>query len=111
MTRHITFRASPAVTARIAELAEARGSTKAAAIRAAVVSAATPKHAPAVPTEAEVLELLGEAARGGSVAAMKELLVYHRERRGVAGAVDAVAELDELAARRRPYGPVRNGAR
>jgi Ribbon-helix-helix protein, copG family len=67
--------------ARLEELAEARGSTKAAAIRRAIVEATTPKDAPAVPTELEVLELLSTAARGGNVAAMRELLAYHRERR------------------------------
>ena len=54
----LSIRVSPVVLRRVEELAEARGSTKAAAIRAAIVEATTPKDAPAVPTEREVLRRL-----------------------------------------------------
>jgi hypothetical protein len=59
------------------------------------VEATTPADSQPVPTEDEVLQLLGEAARGGSVAAMRELRAYHRE-----SGPGALAELDELAHRR-----------
>ena len=43
-----------------------------------------------------MLELLGESARSGNVAAMKELRKYHRER--PKGETDGpLAEVDELA--------------
>ena len=45
-----------------------------------------------------VMLLLREAARCGSVPAMKELRAYHRER--AAGDQDGLARFDELAARR-----------
>jgi hypothetical protein len=49
------------------ELAEGRGGNRAAAIRGAIVEASTPKDAPRVADEREVLELLGESARAGNV--------------------------------------------
>jgi hypothetical protein len=49
------------------------------AIQAALVEATMPEDASAVPSEQEVLHLLGEAARAGNVAAMKELRAYHRK--------------------------------
>jgi hypothetical protein len=56
-----------------------------------------------------VLGLLSEAARGGSVSAMRELLAVHHERRRRPVKLDAgeraVAELDELAARRGRHTP------
>jgi predicted transcriptional regulator len=70
----IGFRASPVLQRRLDELAEAHGGSRATAIRSAVVEATLPEHASRVPDRDEVLELLGEAARGGSVAAMVELL-------------------------------------
>jgi hypothetical protein len=51
-----------------------------------------------VPTEEELLELLGQAARRGSVPAIKELLAYHRKTRG--GGECLFTEFDELAKRR-----------
>ena len=51
-----------------------------------------------VPSEHEVLLLLSEQARCGSVPAMKELRADHRER--AAGDQDGLAQFDELAARR-----------
>jgi hypothetical protein len=95
----VGFKASVPVRRRIEELAERRGGNRSAAIRAAILEATTPADAPLVPDEHEVLALLGEAARGGNVAAMKELLAYHRERRHGRGR-DAVDQLDELAERR-----------
>jgi hypothetical protein len=76
----ITFRASPILVARIDALAAARGSTRSAAIKAAILEASIPAGASSVPDDHEVLVLLSDAARAGNVAAMKELLAYHRER-------------------------------
>ena len=53
-----------------------------------------------VPDGQEVLELLGQAARCGSVSAMKELLAYHREREAESDEFAEFAEFDELARRR-----------
>jgi hypothetical protein len=50
--------------------------------------------------EREVLELLSSAARAGSVAAMKEMRVYWRERPEPDRAGDILDELDEVAALR-----------
>ena len=98
----ITFRASPVLVARIDRLAEARKASRSAVIKAAIVEATVPEHATAVVDEHELLVLLSEAARGGSVSAIKVLLAYHRERRSGGEQVrDVLDELDELAALRR----------
>jgi len=62
------------------------------------MEATVPENQSAVPDAAEALVLLGEAARAGSVSAMKELLAHHRERRQQGG--DALSAVDELAAKR-----------
>ena len=49
------------------------------------------EHATAIADEHEVVGLLSEAARGGSVAAMKELRAYHRERQFLGGGVALAA--------------------
>jgi predicted transcriptional regulator len=108
-TKTVSFRASPVLQRRIEELAEARGMNRSKAIQAALVEATVPEEASAVPSEQELLHLLGEAARAGNVAAMKELRAYHREHERdetetpKKGSVEA---LDELASRR----PRRTGA-
>ena len=97
----ITFRASPVLVARIEELAEAKKSTRSGAIKMAIVEATVPDHATGVPDEQELLVLLGQAARGGSVAAMRELLAHHRERKQPADN-GVFAGVDDLARRRQP---------
>ncbi len=83
--------------ARLDRLAEATGSSRSAAIKRAILEASiTPAEAGTVPDEHEVLVLLSEAARGGNVTAMRELLAYHREREQVREP-DAIDALDELA--------------
>ena len=77
MTQHVTFRASPLLVARIDRLVAARKTSRSAAIKAAIVEATAPEHATAIADKHEVLVLLTEAARGGSVSAMKVLLAYH----------------------------------
>jgi hypothetical protein len=78
-------------------------------MRAAILEATVPEHATAIADEHEVLVLLSEAARGGSVSAMKALLAFHRGRgRQPEVGREVCDELDELAHRRRP--PVRDGA-
>jgi hypothetical protein len=103
MQRNVNFRASPVLLARINELAAARGSTRSAAIKAAILEASIPADAPSVPDEHELLLLLSEAARGGNVPAMKELRAYHRGENIDSGKSpdDPFADLDELARRRR----------
>ncbi len=96
---HVSFRVSPVLLARIEQLAAARGSSRSAAVKAAILEATVTPGEQSVPDEQECLKLLGEAARSGSVAAMRELRAYHRDRRGP-GSTDAVSELDDLAARR-----------
>ena len=99
MQENVNFRASPIMLARIDRLAEARKVSRSAAIKAAIVEATVPEHATAIADEHEVLVLLTEAARGGSVSAMKVLLAHHRLPRPAA--VDPLwRELDELARRR-----------
>ena len=69
------------------------------AIRAAVLEAspASPGELPAIAELDELLRLLGEAARGGSVSAMRALLLEHR--RGDTPP-PATSLIDELATRR-----------
>ena len=57
--------------------------TRSAAVRAAILEATTPADAQPVPDEHEILVLLSEAARAGSVSAMKVLLAHHRQQRPV----------------------------
>jgi predicted transcriptional regulator len=96
MPDEIHIRTPPAFRRRLEELATARKTTISEAIRSAVLQATVPERG--IPSEQEVLELLGEAARAGNVAAMRELRTYHREQ-DVVGA-DPLAEFDELATRR-----------
>ena len=70
MTQHLSFRASAVLQRRLDQLAKARGLNRSRAIQAAILEATMP-DAEGVPSEAEVLELLGESARAGNVAAMK----------------------------------------
>ena len=67
MQANINFRASPVLLARIDRLAVARKVSRSAAIKAAIVEATVPEHATAIADEGELLVLLSEAARGGSV--------------------------------------------
>jgi hypothetical protein len=100
---HISFRAPKAVLDRLHELAAAHGGNRTQALRAAIVEATLPKGAEAVPDEHEVLVLLGEAARSGSVPAMRALLAHHRSTDPPVDeltAPDGLAALDELAERR-----------
>jgi predicted transcriptional regulator len=94
-TKTVTFRASPVLQRRIDELGEARGLNRSKAIQAALVEATTPEDASATPSEQEVLHLLGEAARAGNVAAMKELRAYHREHKEAED--KSLADLDAFA--------------
>jgi hypothetical protein len=69
------------------------------AIVAAIMQATAREDEPAIPPEQEALELLSEAARAGSVPAMRELRVYWREQSGQPND-DEFFELDQLARRR-----------
>ena len=96
-TNTVTFRASPTLQRRIDELAHARGLNRSKAIQAALVEATMADDVDAIPTEHELLCLLGESARAGNVAAMRQLRAYHRGRERES---DDFAEFDELARRR-----------
>ena len=124
--RSFTFRASPVLLDKIEALAAARGQSRSAAVKAAVVAAEVAESGRApVPDHHEVLALLGEAARGGSVPAMKELLAHHRDAhrrdRARPDSDTVFGELDEVAMRRQRGGsgplartspsPVRTAAR
>lgn len=75
---------------------------RSAAIRAAVLEASpsAPGDLPPVADRDELLRLLGEAARGGSVSAMRALLLEHRRANGAAPRRDGMGVIDDLAARR-----------
>lgn len=91
----INFRATPALRKRIEDLASERKTTVAGAIKSAVLQATKQGG---VPDEQEILELLGEAARTGSVSAMKELRAYHREQRIPEDSDDDfISQLEEFA--------------
>jgi antitoxin component of RelBE/YafQ-DinJ toxin-antitoxin module len=96
--QRIELRVTPALRKRAEKLAEDRNTTLSGAIKSAVLEAT--KDDRGVPTEQEILELLGEAARTGNVSAMKELRAYHREQQDPNEAEDPLAEFDELAERR-----------
>jgi hypothetical protein len=65
VTQHVSFRASTVLLRRLDQLATARGLNRSKTIQAAIVEATMPE-ASGVPSEAEVLELLGETARAGN---------------------------------------------
>jgi hypothetical protein len=95
--RTLTFRASNDVVERLDALRATRGlKTRTAALRVAIREA-SPTAAPSVADRRELLRLLTERARDGSVAAMKALLEELR-RDGATGG--AASPIDELAARR-----------
>src|SRR5688500_17893053 len=98
MTETITFRASPVLQRRIDDMAAVHGGNRSKAIQAAILKAGD-VSADGVPDDDEVLRLLGEAARAGNVAAMKELRAYHRERDSDSNETP-LAVVDELAERR-----------
>ncbi|HYH59581.1 MAG TPA: hypothetical protein VD790_10230 [Thermoleophilaceae bacterium] len=68
------------------------------------MEATAPMDRAGVPDEAELLRLLGEAARAGSVSAMKELLRYYQEREGDDAKGSPLKGVDELAAHRQRRG-------
>ena len=94
----LNIRLTPALRKRLDEYAAERKTTISGAVKAAVLEAT--KSDRGVPSEAEVLELLGEAARTGNVSAMKELRNYHRERNSDETEEAPLAAVDELAIRR-----------
>ena len=59
------------LVARIDRLAEAQKVSRSAVIKRAILEATVPENTTAIADEHEVLVLLSEAARGGSVSAMK----------------------------------------
>lgn len=74
--------------------------SRTAAIKAAILEATVPEHASAIADMNEILVLLTDSARSGSVPAMQTLLRHHlRLPRPVAAANGILEELDELAAR------------
>lgn len=97
--RTLTIRASADLLARLEALRVARGlADRSAAVRLAVREAATiPQDRASVPDRDELLRLLGEAARDGSVTAMKTLLAEHRGD-GQPGSTGSL--IGDLAARR-----------
>src|SRR5690349_10748820 len=93
----LEIRLTPAERERFEQLARDRKTTITGAVKSAVLQATAQGG---VPDEAEILELLGEAARTGNVSAMKELRAYHREQRDPDQADDPLSGVDELAQRR-----------
>ncbi len=97
---HVAFKATEPVPRRLDQLAERHGMNRSAAITEATRK---PSERP-VADQAELLVLLSEAARAGSVPAMRELLAFHRTTRRKPGGFDVLDELDELAVRRDRMG-------
>lgn len=93
----LEIRLTPALRKRLDDLAQNRNTTVSGAVKSAVLEAT---KVGGVPTEEEVLELLGEAARTGNVSAMKELRAYHRERNSNETENSPLAVVDELASKR-----------
>jgi predicted transcriptional regulator len=79
VTQHVTFRASAVLQRRLDQLAAARGLNRSRAIQAAIMGSDDAERIEGA-LRREVLELLGEMARAVTVATMKELRKYHRER-------------------------------
>jgi hypothetical protein len=73
----LTVRLSSSAMARLKVLAEERGQTRAALVRQLVIGAVEglPVDPADPPSEKELLELLGERARAGNVAAIRALLL------------------------------------
>jgi hypothetical protein len=97
----ITLRATDAFAKRLDSVAKARGLNRSQMIKAAVLEASMDaKDLDAVPDRDELLRLLGESARSGSVTAMKALLDERRRDGDDAEAPLVRSAIDELAARR-----------
>lgn len=92
----IEIKVTPAFRKQLEELAASRKTTLSGAIKSAVMEVAMPDGH--VPTDQEVLEMLGRAARAGNVSAMKELRAHHRANE--AETETPLAVVDELAQRR-----------
>ena len=95
----LEIRASEALVRRLDAFAAERGMNRSQALRAAVLEASPDAAGPPLaPDHDELLRLLGEAARGGSVSAMRTLLAEYRRSAVPAGS----SVIDELARRRTP---------
>ena len=102
-TQTVKIRCSELLLRRLDGLAEAHGGNRSQAIRSAVLAASLPEGTPPVPDHNELMRLLGELARMGSLPAIRLLLAEQRRRPAEA---DPFAEfepnpLERLAARRR----------
>ena len=98
----LELRVSVAFLRRLDALAERRGMNRSEAVRAAVLEATETDaaSAPPAPDADELARLLGEAARGGSVSAMRALLLEHRRNGAAPPPADELGPIDQLAARR-----------
>jgi hypothetical protein len=81
-------------------LAEGYGGNRSAAARSAVLAASLPEGVPTVPTRDELLRLLGELARMGSLPAIRLLLEEYR-REPAERSPDEFTEFDRIIAQRR----------
>lgn len=97
----INFKATEAFVERLDAYAKAKGMNRTQAIKSAVLEASMdPATRAAVPDRDELLRLLGESARSGSVTAMKALLDERRRDGDDSESAPARSVIDELAARR-----------
>lgn len=99
----ISLRATDAFATRLDALAEARGLNRSRMLKAAVLEASmAPAEQSHVPDRDELLRLLGESARSGSVTAMRTLLEELR-RDGIHAEAPPVglSVIDQLARARR----------
>jgi hypothetical protein len=96
----IKVRCSPVLLRRLDALAEAHGGNRSQAVRAAVLSASLPEGTPEIPTRDELLALLGEQARMGSLPAIRVLLMEYR-REPPERSPDEFTDFDRIIARRR----------
>lgn len=98
MADSLHIRLTPAVRQHLERLAAVGGVSLSQAARTAVMRAAFPEGD--VPDEDELLRLLGQAARAGSVPAIKELLAHYREAGEWKSSASSLAAVDELAEHR-----------
>lgn len=96
-SHRVEVRLSPPLRRRLEQLAEERNTSLSGAVRSAVLEATRADRG--IPSKEELLVLLSEAARTGSIVAMNELLRYY-DHQGPGRKQHPLDGFDELAARR-----------
>ena len=95
MAHTVKVRCSELLVKRLDALAAGHGGNRSQAVRSAVLAASLPNDVPPVPDRDELLRLLGELARMGSLPAIRLLLAEYRREPSPPPMPDPLAQLLE----------------